>query len=376
MRLGSIREASSMVAALVFLGASSCTSHGGLDALNDSGATGPLDAAAPEEGTKHRTDSGVTSRDAGADHHSLTAQDAGSGHDASARDAGSGRDVGTDASPLLPYNYASNGLGSHWTLIFDDEFDEVFSTPTGLDPSKWATGWGTTDNGSLTWPVPGDNSNPDGWAICDPSMSVVAAGTVDGRTGSFLWQSVAYKPQTDVDLSNYAQSSVQSNPSWGSASGGASPGAQFTPEIYVEASIWTSTDASGHLFNWPSFWLASQNDPTTGELDILEGLGGLPSYHWHNGSSGPGGSVSGSWSGWHTYAAHWTSSAATFYYDGALVGSVTSGILSDPMFIDLSMGYPASDMANNWAPTVNASGPSGFGQVPQQITDYVRVWSP
>jgi Glycosyl hydrolases family 16 len=279
-------------------------------------------------------------------------------------------------STLLPTGYATNGLGSHWTLIFDDEFNKVFATPSGLDPSKWATGWGTTDNGGLTWPVPGESSDPNAWAICDPAMSVVASGTVDGRTGSFLWQSVAYKPQTDVDSSNYAQSSVQSNPAWGNTTWGASPGAQFTPEIYVEASIWTSTSSNGEMYNWPSFWLASQDDPTTGEIDVLEGLGGSPCYHWHNGSSGPGGCANGSWVGWHTYGAHWTSTDVDYFYDGTLVGSITSGILSDPMYIVLSMGYPAGSAGNNWTPTVNASGPSGFGQVPQQVTDYVRVWSP
>jgi hypothetical protein len=46
------------------------------------------------------------------------------------------------------------------------------------------------------------------------------------------------------------------------------------------------------------------------------------------------------------------------------------------MFIDLSMGFPSYGDTNDSAPTVNASGPSGFGMVPQQITDYVRVWSP
>jgi hypothetical protein len=295
---------------------------------------------------------------------------------AAASDAGSAHDGGDAASAPLPEGYASNGLGSQWTLIFDDEFDHIFGTPTGLDPSKWATGWGSTDNGSLTWPVPGDDSDPNAWAICDPAMNSVAGGTVGGRTGSFLWQSVAYKPQTDVDPSNYAQGSVQTNPTWGNAAAGASPGAQFTPEIYAEASIWTSTDSNGQMVNWPSFWFASQNDPTTGELDVLEGIDGVPNYHWHNGSNGPGGSASGNWSGWHTYGAHWTSSAVTWYYDGVEVGTVSAGILANAMFIVLSMGYPSYSSANNSTPTTNAPGPGGFGIVPQQITDYVRVWSP
>jgi hypothetical protein len=66
----------------------------------------------------------------------------------------------------------------------------------------------------------------------------------------------------------------------------------------------------------------------------------------------------------------------TWYYDGIEVGNVSSGILADPMFIVLSMGYPSYSAGNDGTPTVNASGPTGFGVVPQQITDYVRVWSP
>jgi hypothetical protein len=329
------------------------------DAARRDGAT-PSRVDAEGDGTRARPDSALS--DAFAD------------VDALQREASSLLDDG--GATLLPYDYATNGLGSHWTLVFDEEFNTTFSTPTGLDPTKWATGWGVTDNGAPTWPVPGDNSDPNDWAICDPEMNVVATGTVGGRSGGFLWQSVAYKPQTDVDLSNYAQGCVQSNPSWGDATWGADPGAQFAPDVYVEASIWTSTDGNGQMYDWPSFWLASANAPATGEIDVFEGIGGLPNYQWNNGSSSPGGSVGGDWAGWHTYGAYWTASVVTWYYDGVDVGRVSSGILSDPQFIILSMGYPSHDGSNDWAPTVDASGPAGFGKVPEQITDYVRVWSP
>ena len=73
----------------------------------------------------------------------------------------------------------------------------------------------------------------------------------------------------------------------------------------VEARIYL-TGTSGKINNWPAFWADGTGAwPATGELDVMEGLGGSAAYHFHSPSGGPGSNVSGDFTGWHTYAADW-----------------------------------------------------------------------
>ena len=128
----------------------------------------------------------------------------------------------------------------------------------------------------------------------------------------------------------------------------------------VEARI-NLSGTNGKIDNWPAFWADGTGTwPMTGELDVMEGLGGYAAYHFHSPSGGPGADVSGNYTGWHTYAADWQPGMVTYYYDGHEVGQITTGITSSPMFLILN----------------DAVGGQG-GQVTTPSTmqvDYVRVW--
>jgi beta-glucanase (GH16 family) len=109
-------------------------------------------------------------------------------------------------------------------------------------------------------------------------------------------------------------------------------------------------------------WADGQSPwPTNGEDDVLEGLGGEACFHFHSPSGGPGSCVAGNLSGWHTFASDWQPGSVTYYYDGAQVGRITTGITSSPMYLILS-NTVSSAMGG---PTVAPS---------DMQVDYVRVW--
>jgi len=106
----------------------------------------------------------------------------------------------------------------------------------------------------------------------------------------------------------------------------------FSARIYVPC-------ASGKIVNWPAFWLVGNpyQWPATGEIDVFEGLGGAAwwNFHYQDGSGRPasyGGRAAGTYCGWHDFAVDWRASAIRWYYDGRLVGAVTSNITRAPMF--------------------------------------------
>jgi beta-glucanase (GH16 family) len=117
---------------------------------------------------------------------------------------------------------------------------------------------------------------------------------------------------------------------------------------FIEARVYLPAAANGDIADWPAFWAdgADGNWPTSGEIDILEGLGGQACYHFHYGTSndpqGPGACVNGTFTGgWHTFAADWEPGIITYYYDGVDVGALTEGITADPMYLilDLSLDH-------------------------------------
>jgi beta-glucanase (GH16 family) len=107
---------------------------------------------------------------------------------------------------------------------------------------------------------------------------------------------------------------------------------RFSARIFIPC-------ANGTIVNWPAFWLVGNpyKWPATGEIDIIEGLGGHAWWHFHyqDAAGEPasyGGQATSSNCGWHTYAVDWRPTAITWYYDHTLVGTVTSHITSSPMF--------------------------------------------
>jgi beta-glucanase (GH16 family) len=65
--------------------------------------------------------------------------------------------------------------------------------------------------------------------------------------------------------------------------------------------------------------------------------------------------------GWHIFAADWGPGYVKYYYDGVLVGQVTSNVVSSQMYIILNYG-----LSTEISPPVQV--PSHF------LVDYVRVW--
>ena len=121
---------------------------------------------------------------------------------------------------------------------------------------------------------------------------------------------------------------------------------------YVEFRAWLPTASNGQVADWPDLWAAGQDWPTDGEIDVVEGLGGTACGHWHGptgdgagfGAGGGTGCPAGTYTGgWHTFGADWEPGSVTWYYDGQAVGSLTTGVTSDPMMIIMDVAIAAGD---------------------------------
>ena len=120
---------------------------------------------------------------------------------------------------------------------------------------------------------------------------------------------------------------------------------RFSARIFIPC-------AHGAIVNWPAFWLVGNpyKWPATGEIDVIEGLGGHAWWHFHyqDAAGQPasyGGEAPGSHCGWHTYAVEWRPDAITWYYDHSLVGTVTAHITTKPMFPVFSYSLTNPDSA-------------------------------
>ena len=252
----------------------------------------------------------------------------------------------SQASAVGAVPAAPAGLPGSWHLAFDDEFNG-----SSLDTSRWSTGWfGSGITGGIS------ASEPECY---DPSHVVQSNGELDLNL-------TATPESCDGSTHPYASGMVTTNGKFSFTYG------------YIEVRAWLPATSSGQIADWPGIWTDGQNWPSTGELDILEGLGGQACAHWHgptangagygaNGGTGcPPGTFTG---GWHTFAADWEPGIVTWYYDGQNIGCIeTSGstcgnynttITSNPMYLILALG---SDAAN----TITAPA--------SQRTDYVRVY--
>jgi beta-glucanase (GH16 family) len=226
------------------------------------------------------------------------------------------------------------GVPGDWALKFDSEF-----TGTSLNTTQWSTGW---YGSGITPPA---NSQEDD--CYDPAQ--VSEG------GGALSLSLIQQSENCGGQENYAGGLVSTMGNFSFAYG------------FIEARVWLPgvPGSPGDVANWPGVWADGQNWPQDGEIDIAEGISGQVCAHFHDaadtegigaggGSGCPGGTYAG---GWHTFAADWEPGSITYYYDGADIGSVTSGVTSAPMFLVLD----------------NAAG----GEISTPATmkvAYVRVW--
>ena len=220
---------------------------------------------------------------------------------------------------------------------------EEFDAP--LDPTVWNKNWlGVT--GTITKPI---NSNE--LAGYDPAQVSVE--------DSCLVLTAIYSPVTVATGQSYDYRSGCVETYKGSQKAGK----EFGPGHYIEFKV--LMEGTGKVMNnWGATWLNGHHGswPDHGEIDVMENLSDGPAWHYHapgvnNGADGP----ASDYSGWHTYACYYQSGRIDFYYDGELIGSQTSGVLSYPMYIVLN--YAVSSL--HGGPTVIPS---------KMYVDYVRVW--
>jgi len=248
--------------------------------------------------------------------------------------AGTTSGSGTGATIAPPAGSPSGASGppgdpSSWQMIFDDEFNG-----SSLDTSNWSTGW---FGSGITAPV-----NSEELECYDPAQVVEGAG--------------------ELDLNLIAQSETCGGQTRPYASGLVSTAGKFTFTYgYVEVRAWLPGGST--ISDWPGIWTDGQSWPTDGELDLVEGLGGQACWHFHDPQGAPGGCEPGSsyTGGWHTYGADWEPGSVTYYYDGTVVGTITTGITSAPMYLVLDL---AAD--NEYGGPVAAPATLRI--------DYVRVW--
>lgn len=233
--------------------------------------------------------------------------------------------------------------GTPWTLVFSDDFTE-----TSLSTTTWTLGWLETTG--VSGPI---NATPTETSSYN-STNVTLPG--DGT----LHLKVTNNSSTTGYP--YTGACVTTNPT----TLGSGKGFQFTYGA-AEARIYLPADPStGEIANWPAWWTDGQSWPTDGEIDILEGLGGTAQFHMNStldqpgiGGPAPGQSTNIYSGGWHTYGINWTSAQIDYYFDGVLVGTITTGITSAPMY--LIFDYTTGEFA----------GPLDFADM--QV-DWVRVW--
>jgi Glycosyl hydrolases family 16 len=219
------------------------------------------------------------------------------------------------------------------TVLFQDQFNG-----TKLDRTKWRPNWLGASDTTVTKPV-----NTQEQSCYDPAQVAEGFGVLVLSAVQRLC------PANNGITYPYASGMVETAHDF-----------LFTYGR-LEARIWVAP-GSGTLRNWPAFWADGTGKwPTTGELNVMEGLHGSACWHFHSSSGGPGGcSGIANASGWHTYAADWRAGSVTYFYDGVRVGQLTAGVTSGPMYLVLNLGVSSLQ-----SPPVTL--PS------QMLVDYVRV---
>lgn len=244
----------------------------------------------------------------------------------------------TSPPPVAPIDPMPIGANGTFSLVWRDEFDAP------LDSAIWNKNW-LGSPGTITKPI-----NSAELAAYDPAQVSVA--------DSCLVLTAAKSSVVASDKKTYAYRSgcVET------AKSSAKAGREVLPGHFIEFKVWS--DGSGQVLNnWPAAWLNGYHStwPDHGENDVYENLSGGPAWHYHAPNINNGGTISGDWSGWHTFGCDWQAGRIDYYYDGKLVGSQTSGVLAYPAYIVLNLGLSSKHGGPLVVPAV-------------MKVDYVRVW--
>jgi hypothetical protein len=225
------------------------------------------------------------------------------------------------------------GIPGNWTATLND--GPGYSGGTTVDNVSGLLTWNGASGTTLVEP---NNSNEDD---CYNPANV-------SSSGSFIDLSFTTPGSTNCAP---AGSDVP-EPNYGAYIWSGSAASDFAQQYGAfEAEVYLPPAADGTIADWPAFWLlpASAEStsppphtwPTTGEIDVMEGLVNPATqqkgagFHFHYGASAAERQSAGSdialGPGWHTFGVAWapapqsafTAYTMTFYYDGADVGTVT-----------------------------------------------------
>ena len=131
----------------------------------------------------------------------------------------------------------------------------------------------------------------------------------------------------------------------------------------VEWKAYLPESANGEIADWPALWADGTGTwPSTGEMDVLEGLGGIAEAHFISTSGNPGILAGTTYWGWHTFGVAWQQGSATYYYDGKAIGTITQGITGAPMYLIMDN-------------TISAMSPLASSYPRVMRIAWVRVWS-
>lgn len=252
---------------------------------------------------------------------------------------------------------APTGQAGCWVLDFEDQFSGA-----DLDLSAWERGWFVDE---------GYSRSVNQWEnACYDTDNVSVAG-------GMLWLRLDASTdpacqQKNGAIAPYAGGLISSR----DAITDASHPVRLDGEFHVEARIWLPTE-NGRIMNWPTFWSTGFGPwPVTGEIDMLEGLGGTANFNYHYTCPGGGhcqvgktGHPEASLDGnWHVYGASRRlvsldePATVTFWFDGQAVGTITEDVVTSPHYLILS--HTSHQFENPIAPGRS------------MLVDWVRSWIP